>query len=51
MLNAHTTTPKWDIIPDYQARLSAIKTRKAMQRKWPSTAIVAKNVFVWAWEL
>ena len=33
MLNATTATPKGDLIPDYNARLAAIKTRKQLQRK------------------
>ena len=51
MLNATTATPKGDLIPDYNARLAAIKTRKQLQRKWPTTAVIAKNVFMWAGDL
>lgn len=43
--HAVTTTPKWQVIVDYNARLSAIKTWHSMKRNTPEVQVNIQNVF------
>ena len=43
--NAVTTTPKWSVIVDYNARLSAIKTWNSLKRNTPEVQVNIQNVF------
>lgn len=45
MLNAITTTPKGDVIPDYKAMLEAIKVRHKFRRRGPETVIAFPMMF------
>lgn len=45
MDNAITETKKWDIIEDFNAKLSAINTRYKLQKNSPQINVQIANVF------
>lgn len=46
MDEAITTTPKWEIVPDYKAMLEAVKLWMKLKKRWPET-IVALPMMFW----
>jgi len=44
---AFTSTPEWQIIPDFKTMLDAIKVYLKMQNSKPETQINIANIFWW----
>ena len=45
MDNAYTSTPEWDLIPDYKTQLDTIKVYLKIKKKLPSNQINIANIF------
>lgn len=45
MDSAFTSTPEWQIIPDFKTMLDAIKVWQRFKKKWPDTVVNIANVF------
>lgn len=48
MDNAITSTPDWQLLPDYKAMLEAIRLWHKLRNKGPDTVIQIANI-MWDW--
>ncbi len=45
MESAYTSTPEWQIIPDFKTMLEAIKVWYRLRKKWPDLIMAVPMVF------
>lgn len=45
MESAYTSTPEWQIIPDFKTMLEAIKVWYRLRKKWPDTILAVPMIF------
>jgi len=47
---AYTMTPKWEVYPDYNSRLQALKEIRKIKVNRPDVQVNIQNVFSSAWQ-
>lgn len=47
--NAYTMTPKWEVYPDYNSRLQALKEIRKIKSNKPEVQVNIANIFWNAW--